>query len=173
MVNARQPSLLSNENASSPPGKGRKLSAMTGMRTFGVLAILLLIAAGDGSAAEDPATVQSLVETLRGHDPVIAGWAAMALGRLGEKGVSGVPVLIEALSDQRPIEKLPFAAAPVDEDPADDVDQDDVVEALGWIGKSARPAIPAIEDWARRQAIPVWREKASEAIERIRSADRP
>jgi hypothetical protein len=48
---------------------GKQLNWRLGMRAFAVLTTSLLIAAGSGSAAEDPATVESLVETLRGHDP--------------------------------------------------------------------------------------------------------
>lgn len=117
----------------------------------------VMAANGDIGGPTAPAI---LVAGLSDPDWGVRFKAAGAFRELGADGAPAVPAMIALLR------------AEIDEDPADVVDQDKVVEALGWVGKAAHPAIPDIEEWGNRQTIEVWRETAREAIKRIR-ADAP
>lgn len=82
----------------------------------------------------------ALAAALGDRSPDVRLYAAMALGRLGEGGVSSVPRLVEALRDELPLVR------------------DHAATALGQMGPSALPALEAalLDPEASRHASVAW-----------------
>jgi len=96
-----------------------------------------------------PASLPGLIELLNSEE-----WRSSALRALGSAGAGAVPVLIEALQDERPETRASAA------------------EALGGIGPAAAPAIPVLSGALNDPDLEVCA-RAAEALGRIGPASTP
>ena len=118
--------------------------------------------------------VAELIAQIKDGDPQKSGRAAQSLASLGRSAVPAIPVLIEALSDTRSADNIPFGVPAPRRDVAsfasealaaigatavpslvgelntpDASTRERVIETLQQIGKPASKALPQLKDYAR------------------------
>jgi HEAT repeat protein len=132
------------------------------------------IAAAEALRALGPAAgaaVPALAEALKdGHWRVCAE-AARSLGAIGTGAAGAVSALTEALRDRYPAADSMGSAITWGDGPVYDWVRYEAAAALGTIGAAARPALPALQEATRHQAL--VRDGALEAIRRIELAIEP